>query len=130
MRASAIYTDRASPSATQPGYNSDTPTAGHYRMALVRGGHPVGICIWHGPPHDPVTGELLDRSHRWQATANGAPIDLERVWPRCAHEPIGQAEHDHLVRLQRWGERHAPDGPQANPTRRIDLLDAATPMPF
>lgn len=110
------------------GVNADAPVAGCYRFKLRSGGHPVGVRIWHGQPLDPVTGELLDRSLRWQAHCNGEYIDLERVWPMCAKQPITDQEYEYLTNVQRWGEQHAPDSPQANPTRQIDLLTA--PIPF
>lgn len=109
-------------------YRADEPTAGFYRYRLRAGAHPVGVRIWNGPPADPVTGELLDRSWRWQASVNGRAIDLDRVWPACGREPITEAEHDHLSGLETWGREHAPHGPQANPTQRIDMLSA--PLPF
>ena len=122
------YTDQITPTARFEGHDPDQPVAGFYRRRLRSGGVYVGIRIWHGPPHDPVTGEELDRSWRWQAEANGKPIDLERVWPKCAGDPIGPAEHAYLVAQQRWGEAEAPDSPQANPTRRVDLLNAPIPL--
>lgn len=107
---------------------SADPIAGCYRTKLKSGGHPVGVRIWFGPPKDPVTGEVMDRSWRWQAEANGRYIDLERVWPVCAKEPISREEHDYLAGLQSWGEQHAPDSPQANPNKAINLLDAPIPI--
>jgi hypothetical protein len=105
-----------------------TPRAGFYRMRLRRRAHPVGIRIWHGPPHDPLTGEVMDRSWRWQATANNRPIDLDRVWPVCAREPIDEAEHDRLCARQAWGEAYAPGSPEANPMQSINLLTAPIPI--
>jgi hypothetical protein len=110
------------------GFDPDLPIAGLYRMRLRSGAVMVGVRIWHGPPLDPDTGEELDRSHRWQATANGRPIDLERVWPKCAADPIDQREHDFLTTSQAWGEDNAPESPQANPHKRVDLLTAPIPQ--
>lgn len=106
----------------------DQPIAGYYRMTLRKGGHPVGIRIWHGQPLDPVTGEPMDRSLRWQATANNRPVDLDRVWPQCLRNPINRAEHDYLAAKQDWAERAAPETAIADPRRRVDLLTA--PAPF
>jgi hypothetical protein len=110
------------------GFNPDVPEAGFYRMRMRSGSVFVGIRIWFGPPHDPIDGTELDRSHRWQALANEREIDLTRVWPKCAADPIDAAEYAHLTRLQAWGEAHAPDSPQADPNKRIDFLTA--PLPF
>ncbi|WP_337846786.1 hypothetical protein [Sphingomonas sp.] len=123
-RTGLVYSDRAAPTRTFEGFDPDVPVAGFYRHRLVSGGMYVGIRIWFGPPKDPVTGEELDRSPRWQAEANGAYIDLERVWPRCARDPIPKATHDYLAAQQRWGEEHAPDAPQANPHKRVDPLSS------
>lgn len=127
-RAHLDYAVRRASAHAFAGYDPETPVAGFYRMRLRTGAVFVGIRIWHGPPHDPVTGEEMDRSHRWQATANGRPIDLSRVWPKCAAHQIDQAEHDYLAAAQAWGVEHAPDSPQANPTQRINPLTA--PPPF
>jgi hypothetical protein len=121
------YSARRAPVQAQ-GFDPDRPVAGFYRTKLRRGAVPVGIRIWFGVPLDPVTGEELDRSPRWQATANGRYIDLERVWPGCADEPIDEAEHRYLCSLQAWGEQHAPDAPHADPTRAVDLLTAPIPL--
>lgn len=104
------------------------PVEGYYRTKLVSGGLFVGIFIWYGPPFDPVSGEEMDRSHRWQAHCNGQYIDIDRVWPGCGGDPIDRAEYCHLTSLQDWGREHAPKSPQANPFKPVDLLTA--PMPF
>lgn len=110
------------------GFDPDTPTAGYYRTRLRSGAVWVGVRIWHGAPLDPVTGEEMDRSHRWQAHVNGTYHDLERVWPRCADEPIDAAEYHYLCNVQAWAKERAPDSPQANPMRRINPLTAPTPF--
>jgi hypothetical protein len=94
-------------------------------MRLVSGGMSVAIRIWNGPPADPVTGELLDRSYRWQAAANGEPIELERVWPKCAADTITEAEASHLMNLQQWG-RDAGHAAIADPRKRLDPLSSPT----
>lgn len=109
-------------------YAADTPTAGFYRMRLARGGAFVGIRVWYGAPLDPETGEEMDRSWRWQATANGEPINLDRVWPACGNDPISKADHDHLAKLQAWARDHAPESGLADPRQRLDPL--STPMMF
>ena len=106
------------------GFDAETPAAGFYAISLRSGAVKVGVRIWHGPPRDPHTGDIMDRHWRWQATANGEYIDLERVWPQCARSPISEAEHDHLCRLQAWGREHDPDGALADPTKPIDPLTA------
>jgi hypothetical protein len=126
-RGNLDYSARRAPVQAE-GFDADVPVAGFYRTKLRRDAVPVGVRIWFGPPKDPVTGEELDRSPRWQAEANGRYIDLQRVWPGCADEPIDEREHGYLCGLQAWGEAHAPNSPQANPNQPVDLLTA--PLPF
>lgn len=126
-RGDLVYGERR-PLLAGEGVSVEVPVEGLYAMKLRRDGVRVGIRIWHGPPNDPVTGEEMDRSHRWQASANGRYIDFDRVWPVCTKEPIDQAEYDHLVTLQRWAEDHAPDSAFADPRRPIDLIHC--PLPF
>jgi hypothetical protein len=111
-RAHLDYSVRTS--VQREGFNPDVPIAGWYRFKLVSGGVFVAVKIWFGAPLDPIDGTELDR----------AP----RVWPKCAAEPIDQAEANYLMTRRAWAEQHAPDSPQADPRRRIDLLTA--PLPF
>jgi len=129
-RARLVYADAAPPAAPASGSSVETPQAGWYSHRLVAGGHPVAVKIWFGPPHDPVTGEEMDRHWRWQATANGAPIDIDLVWPRCGREPIAATEAEYLTGLSAWAKQNAPESPAANPHKKIDLLSPATLMPF
>lgn len=124
VRQHLDYSERRQPAAGFSGYDPDVPQAGFYRFRLRSGGMMVGVRIWHGAPLDPVTGEELDRSHRWNAAVNGRPIDLERVWPACARNPSNAEEYAFLSAQQDWGERHAPDAPQADPTRRVDPINS------
>lgn len=102
----------------------DIPAAGFYRIRLTRGGIWVPVHIWHGPPHDPETGEKLDRSYRWQAKRNGEYVDVSEVWPWCAKEPITEEEYHYMLATKNWAETNAPESPEAQPRRKIDLLTA------
>ena len=99
-------------------------------MKLTSGGVYGAVRIWHGQPPDPVTGELLDRSLRWQATFNGNPIDIDRVWPACGREPIDLKEAKRLIEQAEWAKECAPDSAYATPRARIDRLSRKTPLPF
>lgn len=125
-RAARTYSDRAAhaPVAGAAGVPAWPPVAGFYRYRLRSGGVAVGVRIWFGPPHDPLTGEEMDRSWRWQAEVNGRPIDLDRVWPTGAGEPIDAREYEHLSSLQTWGEQNAPHSPEANPNKPVNWLTA------
>jgi hypothetical protein len=118
------YSARTPVVRTFEGYNPDVPKPGFYRMRLRSGGAYVGVKVWFGAPLDPVTGEEMDRSHRFQAEINGAYAELDRVWPRCAGDPITEAEYQHLCATQQWAQQHAPDSALAQPTRRFDPLSS------
>jgi hypothetical protein len=105
---------------------TDQPIAGFYRRRLVKGGPWVPVLIAYGAPLDPVTGEELDRSPRWQAWSGGREIDVWNLWPDCSGEPITKAEYTHLRDVGEWAERHAPRSPEANPTRAISLNQMPT----
>lgn len=97
------------------------PTAGLYRMKLVRGGVFVPVKIEFRPSRDPETGEPLDRSPGWHALLGDEEVPIERVWPWCAGEPITQAEYDWRVALKQWAVKHAPAEPEANPKQAVNL---------
>jgi len=112
-------------------YDASVPVAGYYRFRLVAGGVRCGVRIWYGPPHDPVTGEELDRSWRWQAHLDGVPIDIDRVWPACAKlGPISIADYERRVKRKLWAQGHAPQSAYANPTHALDRLSTNEPLPF
>lgn len=103
------------------------PPGPYYAVRLVKGGIRCPAHIWYGPPLDPETGEPLDRSWRWNAVVNGQPQDPERfinIVGNFAHiwgDPISRAEYEFLLEDRKWCAEHAPDLPEANPTRTIDV---------
>lgn len=123
------YADRAA-TRTFEGFDASVPIAGYYRMRMRSGGVRGGVRIWFGQPLDPVTLEPLDRSLRWNATFNGQPCDLERVWPDCAREPLSEADYNLLLRRHEWAQENAPGSAYANPRRKYDPLDPSNPLPF
>lgn len=123
-RAPLRYGHDAPVVRTFTGFDPDKPEAGYYRMRLRSGGAFVGVRIWFGAPLDPVTGEEMDRSHRFQALINGTYAEMDRVWPRCAGDPITEAEYRHLCATQQWAQQHAPDSALAEPTRKFDPLNS------
>lgn len=112
------------------GHDVSTPTAGFFRFRLRGGAVAGGVRIYFGPPRDPVTGEELDRSWRWQADFDGEPIDFDRVWPACLKDLITEAEYRQRVGRRQWAETAAPDSAYAQRERRIDPLSTQTPLPF
>jgi hypothetical protein len=127
-RLNLRYADGGTGMAPANSLDPEKPAPGYYRHKLHSDGHAVGVEIRFGPPLDPETGEELDRSPRAQAFVNGTYTEMDEVWPRCGRHPITKDEHDHLVALQQWGLENAPDSPQANPRKPVDLLSA--PLPF
>lgn len=131
-RAYIDYGVRSGKTARQwGGIDPETPIAGFYRMRLGAGTVAVGIRLWFGPPHDPVTGEELDRSWRWQAQADdGAMLDMARVWPSCAKNPITEADFKARQHRTAWAQQAAPQSAYADRRRKYDPLSRATPLPF
>ena len=109
-------------------FSTDHPIAGFYRFRM-HGGAVWGVVkVWYGPPRDPVTGEEMDRSLRWQASFNGEPMDIERAWPVCAKHPASERDYRIACQRQTWAQEHAPETSYADPHRKHDLLSG--PMPF
>lgn len=108
-----------------------TPCAGYFRHRLSSGSVAVGVRIYFDQPVDPVTGERLDRSYRWQADVNGEPFaDWDRIWPACTGEPISETEYQSYCNRQRWARDNAPASSYAEPGRRRDPLSTSEPLQF
>jgi hypothetical protein len=60
------------------------------------------IKLWYGPPSDPVTGEELDRSWRWQALIDGHETEWYEVWPNG--RPISQGQYEMMLASEYAGE--------------------------
>lgn len=129
-RDGTLYARMVATASAFAGQDVSTPTAGFYRHKLRSGGIVGGVRIWFGPPHDPVTGEELDRSHRWQAEFDGQPVDFDDVWPACAGSPISETDYRAYVARRAWAAENAPTSAFANPKRRYDPLSTNNPLPF
>lgn len=127
-RAYVDYTERHGNHDTFDGFDPSVPVAGFYRFRLRAGSVRGVVKIWHGPPHDPVTGEELDRSWRWQARFNGEYIDVDRVWPACAKHPTDEQHYRRVIARQEWAQENAPGSAYADPRAKQDPL--AGPLPF
>lgn len=113
------------------GFDPDKPVAGFYRMRLGAGQLRVALRLWYGPPLDPVTGEELDRSWRWQAhTADGELLEMERVWPACAKDRITEQDFKLRQRRTEWAQQAAPESAYADRRNKYDPLSVSTPLPF
>ena len=80
---------------------------------------------------------IMDRSPFVAAFVAGEPVSIyslqqethtfgERIYR--TEKVIDRAEHDYRVADLRWAQEHAPDEPQAQPHKTLDLMQA--PMPF
>lgn len=104
----------------------DIPTPGSYRIKLAKGAPTSAVRIWLGHPIDPETGEeMTERGFRWQASINGEPVPLDRVWPGCARDPIDDAEH---ARIMERNSTQDDDSPFYDVRKPVDLSRA--PPPF
>lgn len=107
---------------------SDGLVTGYY-VHRKRGAVDLPVRIWFGAPLDPVTGEELDRSWRWQLTLAGEQIDdWADIWPRCGALPIDKQEHDFLVSRIKWARDNDPDDPFGGVQGKFDLLTVALPF--
>lgn len=108
---------------------SDELVDGFYRMRRGAGAVYRPVAIWHGPPRDPDTLELLDRSPRWQVLYCGRYLwDHSLVWPVCAGQPIDRNEYDYLLARVLHAKEHDPRDPFGTPTGRVDWLTSTPPF--
>lgn len=105
-----------------------------------RGAVPVPVRAWYGQPLDPVTGERLERSWRWQFEFGGMPLErfaamygtseeviLTQFWPKSRDSKIERGRYDYLVDTGKWAREHDPYNPFADARGRVDLLSASIP---
>lgn len=131
MRDGTLYGTQAVRSVAVSGAQDvSQPKAGFYRHKLRSGGVVGAVHIWFGPPHDPVTGEEMDRSHRWQAEFLGEYVEFDDVWPACAGEEVDEPEYRALIARKEWAKRNVPNSAYANPRRRYDPLSTREALPF
>ena len=112
----------------------DEPVPGYYMRSLVRGGPRVPIRIWFGNPV--IDDEEQDRAPRWLVEVNGktdfvetgddgyscrVPLDVHKYWPWCGRYPITEAEYNYMLAKAGWAKQFAPERPQANPHKKIDV---------
>lgn len=126
-RAARTYGERQ-PHRAFDGIDVESPVEGYYKMRLRAGAVYSVVWIHYGPPNDPLTGEPLDRSWRWQAHANGELIPFEDAWPKCAKLPATEADYRRAIARQRWAQENAPGTAYADPRAKYDPLDS--PLPF
>lgn len=130
---SRAHTDYAQARAAQrfEGLDVEKPEPGFYKFKLSRDTVLRAVQLWYGPPADPETGEIMDRSWRWQARMDdGELIEFDRCWPQCARDPITEAEFKRCKARTDWAREHAADSAYAERGVKIDLLSRSHPLPF
>ena len=96
------------------------PQPGWYTMRRAKGAVLVPVLVYRPCPLDPHTGEWLDRWHPLIALIDG--VDDVLAYTICDWlKSITRAEYEYLVADHAWCRRHAPDAPQANTGKAIDL---------
>ena len=114
-----------------------------YYLLRSAGRVDIPIRIWFGAPLDPDTGELLDRSPRWQVRVYGIdasdpeyppliygrPMEkIEDVWPKCARWPTSEADYRYRVERAEWAEQYDAADPFGTKSGKVDHMTA--PLPF
>jgi len=103
----------------------DTPQAGFYKRRFVRGGPWVPVRLWFGAPIDPVTGEELERGHRWQAEVRGNLVtdetEIIETWISCAGNPITEDEYNAMLGKADYADTRDQRLPEFKPEQKIDL---------
>lgn len=132
MRDATLYSNMTkSDSDRYSGISVDKPAAGFYSIRLRSEAVRRGVRLVFGPPTDPITGEEMDRSWRWMAFLDdGSIIDFDDAWPKCAGDPISEADFDYYSSRTKWAAENAPQSAYANPKRRYDPLSNQEPLPF
>lgn len=96
----------------------DEPSPGHFRIRLVRAGPWVAAEIRRSD--EGVWSAWIDGAAMEPANADAAlAAEVFRIWHYG--EIIAEHEHAYLVERARWARTHAPDAPEANPTRPIRI---------
>lgn len=131
-RDSTPYAERRTGPVHVPGaIDVTTPEVGFFKVKLGKDTILRAVRLWFGAPLDPVTGEELDRSWRWQAELDdGEPVDFDAVWPKCAGDRISEQEWLRCKGRVAWARQHAPNSAYAERGRRHDPLSSQSPLPF
>lgn len=102
------------------------PRCGLYRRKLVRGGVWVAARIFKTGARDDLGRLIEDETLRCEV--DGKPVDdVADQWLWLASNPIDEVEYRMLLRLGPWARQHAPDDPNADPTKAIDFMTAPIP---
>lgn len=87
------------------------PEVGFYWIRRVRKGVKVPVEI----------GRYSDKFSAMICLVGGEPADIQATWEWCAGNPISRADYNHMMATKEWAEEYAPEQPEANPFRPIDI---------
>ena len=121
---------------------ADGMREGHWLILRHRANRvDIPVRIWFGPPNDPETGEIMDRSWRWRIEIAGAELgeeplivgnipfnDIASFWPSCQTHPIDRHEYEYRIERQSWAALHDPSDPFATPGGKINAMTATLPF--
>jgi hypothetical protein len=108
------------------------PEPGYYRLKLVRRGPWVPAVIWRPCPLvEPILYEMTPDPEDWcRPTERPRPLrgrigdreaDPFDIWTRA--RTISAVEYHWRLGLHEWAVDNAPEQPEAQPRRRVDLTD-------
>jgi len=119
-----------------PARTMNAPEIGFYRLRLTKGAVDVAARI-HRTCACTVHGGEANAEHAWRdgcdrfpplrGEIDGQPCDPNRIW-ESKFERIPEAEFLFLRDDAKWCRDHAPETPQANPEKPIDLLTVESPF--
>lgn len=120
---------------------ADPLVEGFYLIQSSRGRRvDVPIRVWFGQPEDPETGEIMDRSPRWQIEIGRQLLedepmrigalwigDITDIWPTCMRWPIDEAEYRYRIERASWASAFDPLDPHGEVGSRIDPMTCRLP---
>lgn len=116
-----------------PALHEGQPQVGFYWRRLVRNGPRVPVRIHRTclcTPCDTSGGflphewsEACDRSGVLRAEVDGREVDPREVWLWCCENRITEDEYRLLRAQAQWAREWAPERPEANPTRQVNLAE-------
>lgn len=105
------------------------PGTGYWLMKAVKGGPEVPASIqWERTECEPGEPDnQMDRSPILTARIASKIVAWDRVWNWTKRE-IPRADHDFRMADMIWAKQYRPDLPIANPTKKLDLMQAEIPF--
>lgn len=102
------------------------PQPGFWLVRLGKGTPPSPACIrWCETTAEPDEPDNeMERSPFLAAFIHEMPVAMGRVWD-WRGQPITEQEYRYRCALTDWAQKHAPDLPEAEPTKRVNLAQAA-----